>query len=59
MKFDIPEGHEVEMAVWERASQSFTLGAVAQTSAGAGSVDVIAKGMNVGKTINQEECENM
>lgn len=47
------------MAVWERASQSFTLGSVAQTSAGAGSVGVIAKGMNVGKMINQEECENM
>lgn len=38
--------------------ESFTTGSVAQTSAGIGSVDMIAKGMSVGKMISQEECED-
>lgn len=39
--------------------ESFTLGYVAQTSVGAGSVDLIAEGMSVGKMVNQEERENI
>lgn len=39
--------------------ESFTLGSVTHTSVGAESVDVIARGMNVGRMIHQKECENM
>ena len=52
IKSDIPEGPEVELC-----GRELCAGSVAQTSVGAGSVAVIAKGGSVGEMINQEESE--